>query len=104
MHSNSHLGTSMAAMCHVAAASPRLSFDCDTHYPWSTKEIVKGGRFKFKDGKLPVPEGPGLGVELDYEALADLHSLYQKAMVSDRNDTEEMLKYVPDYVRKVPRW
>lgn len=104
MHSNSHLGISLAAMCHVAAASPQLKYDCDTHYPWSTKEIIKGGRPKFIDGKLQVPEGPGLGVELDYEALEDLHQLYNKAMVSDRNDTDEMLKYVPDYVRKVPRW
>jgi len=104
MHSNSHLGISLAAMCHVAAASPQLNYDSDTHYPWSTKEIVKGGRFKFVDGKLRVPEGPGLGVELDYDALAELHALYQEAMVSDRDDTDEMLKYVPDYVRKVPRW
>jgi glucarate dehydratase len=104
MHSNSHLGISLAAMCHVSAASPRLAHDSDTHYPWSTKEIIKGGRPKFVDGKLRLPEGPGLGVELDYSALEDLHNLYNQAMVSDRNDTDEMLKYVPDYVRKVPRW
>ncbi|MEO0911791.1 MAG: enolase C-terminal domain-like protein [Pseudomonadota bacterium] len=104
MHSNSHLGISLAAMCHVAAATPNLTYDCDTHYPWSTKEIVKGGRPVFRDGKLRVPEGPGLGVELDREALADLHDLYRRAMIRDRDDTDEMLKYVPDYVRKVPRW
>lgn len=104
MHSNSHLGISLAAMCHVAAASPQLTYDCDTHYPWSTKEIIKGGRPEFKNGKLRVPEGPGLGVELDYDALEELNGIYKKAMVSDRDDTDEMLKYVPDYVRKVPRW
>lgn len=104
MHSNSHLGISLAAMCHVAAATPNLTYDCDTHYPWSAKEIIKGGRPKFKDGTLQVPDGAGLGVELDHEALADLHSLYNRAMVQDRDDTDEMLKYVPDYVRKVPRW
>ena len=104
MHSNSHLGISLAAMCHVAAATPNLTYDCDTHYPWSTKEIITGGRPSFKDGTLQVPEGPGLGVDLDHEALADLHALYHRAMVVDRNDTEEILKYVPDYVRKVPRW
>lgn len=104
MHSNSHLGISLAAMCHVAAATPNLTYDCDTHYPWSTKEIVKGGRPAFRDGALPVPEGPGLGVELDHDAVAELHALYHRAMVADRDDTDEMLKYVPDYVRKVPRW
>ena len=104
MHSNSHLGISLAAMCHVAAATPNLTYDCDTHYPWSTREIVKGGRPTFRDGTLQVPEGPGLGVELDHEAVADLHGLYNAAMVQDRDDTDEMLKYVPDFVRKVPRW
>ena len=104
MHSNSHLGISLAAMCHVAAATPNLTYDCDTHYPWSTKEIVKGGRPTFKDGTLQVPEGPGLGVELDHEMIAELHELYNQAMINDRDDTDEMLKYIPDYVRKVPRW
>ncbi len=104
MHSNSHLGISLAAMCHVAAATPNLTFDCDTHYPWYDKEIIKGGRLTFKDGALRVPEGPGLGVELDYDALAEQHDLYKRAMVRDRDDTDEMLKYRPDFVRKVPRW
>lgn len=104
MHSNSHLGISLAAMCHVAAATPNLTYDCDTHYPWSSKEIIKGGRPTFRDGALQVPEGPGLGVEIDHEAVAELHDLYIRAMVKDRDDTDEMLKYVPDFVRKVPRW
>jgi glucarate dehydratase len=104
MHSNSHLGISLAAMCHVAAATPNLTYDCDTHYPWSTKEIIKGGRPTFRDGKLRVPEGPGLGVELDHESVASLHALYNQAMVKDRDDTDEMRKYIPDYIRKVPRW
>lgn len=104
MHSNSHLGISLAAMCHVAAATPNLTYDCDTHYPWSQKEIVKGGPPKFVDGALQVPEGPGLGVELDEDALADLHDLYLASQVKDRDDTEEIKKYLPDFVRKVPRW
>ncbi|MFD1881385.1 enolase C-terminal domain-like protein [Paracoccus pacificus] len=104
MHSNSHLGISLAAMCHVAAATPNLSYDCDTHYPWSTREIIKGGRPRFTDGAVRVPEGPGLGVELDDVAVAELHDLYQRAMVADRDDTDEMLKYIPNFVRKVPRW
>jgi len=65
---------------------------------------VKGGRAVFKNGMLRVPEGPGLGVELDQEALAELHALYNAQMVVDRDDTDEMLKYVPNYERVVPRW
>ncbi|UXN72347.1 glucarate dehydratase [Devosia sp. A8/3-2] len=33
MHSNSHLRITTAAMTHVAAATPNLGYDCDTHYP-----------------------------------------------------------------------
>ena len=104
MHSNSHLGISLAAMCHVAAATPNLTYDCDTHYPWSTREIIAGGRPTFRNGALQVPEGPGLGIELDHDAVAELHALYNAAMVQDRDDTDEMLKYAPDFVREVPRW
>ena len=36
MHSNSHLGVSLMAMTHAAAACPNLTYACDTHYPWQT--------------------------------------------------------------------
>lgn len=104
MHSNSHLGISLAAMTHLAATTPNLTYDCDTHYPWLDVDIVKGGKRGFEDGTLTVPDGPGLGVEIDEEALATLNSLYETSGVTDRDDTHEMRKYVPDYERKVPRW
>ncbi len=37
MHSNSHLGISLAAMVHLAASSENLTYACDTHYPWKTR-------------------------------------------------------------------
>lgn len=79
-------------------------YDCDTHYYWSIKEIIKGGRPEFKNGTLKVPAGSGLSIELDEEAVAELHELCNTAIVQGRDDTDEMLKYVPHYVRKVPRW
>jgi len=36
MHSNSHLGISLAAMVHLGAATPNLGYACDTHWPWKT--------------------------------------------------------------------
>ncbi len=58
MHSNSHLGVSLMAMTHVAAACPNLTFACDTHYPWQTEkdEIVEGGRIRFENGAVADPE------------------------------------------------
>jgi glucarate dehydratase len=104
MHSNSHLGISLAAMAHVAAATPNLSYDADTHYPWARHDIVKGGPARFRDGALRVPSGPGLGVEFDPELLARHHRLYLEAGVTDRDDTDEIRKYLPDFVRQVPKW
>ena len=61
MHSNSHLGISLAAMVHLAGATPNLTYACDTHWPWKTEEIVKPGALEFVDGSVPVPTTPGLG-------------------------------------------
>ena len=61
MHSNSHIGISLAAMTHLAAAVPNLTYACDTHYPWQSEEVIVGGRLKFEDGALAVPSGAGAG-------------------------------------------
>lgn len=104
MHSNSHLGITLAAMTHVAAATTNLSFDCDTHYPWTGVDVIEGAPFKFVDGKLDVPAGPGLGVTLDRQKLACLAALYEKAATKERDDTAYMKQFDPAYERLVPRW
>lgn len=97
MHSNSHLGISLAAMTHLAAATPNLTYDCDTHYPWAVDEVIEGGKMVFRDGSLAVPEGPGLGVTLDRVALARLHRNYLDAGLTARDDAAEMKKHWPDW-------
>lgn len=104
MHSNTHLGISLAAMVHVAAATPNLTYDCDTHYPWTSHDIIKGGKLPFDKGTIKVPDGPGLGVEIDPDALAEFHDFYRSQDLRDREDTDEMRKYISDYERVVPRW
>lgn len=71
-HSNNHLGISMAIMTHMNCAISRVTYDADTHYPWTTEDIIKGPMLEFKDGKMPLPEGPGLGVEIDQDKMARL--------------------------------
>ena len=53
---------------------------------------------------LPVPTGPGLGVALDQDRVAELHEAYLAQTQKDRVDTDEIKRYIPDYVRMVPRW
>ena len=104
MHSNSHLGISLAAMVHLAAAVPSLSYACDTHWPWKTEDVVAGTPFTFAGGALGVPRGPGLGVELDRDALARLHEQYLACGLRNRDDTGYMQRVVPGYQRVQPRW
>jgi glucarate dehydratase len=105
MHSNSHLGISLAAMTHLAAATPNLRYACDTHYPWNgVDDVVKPGALSFVDGAVPVPAGPGLGVELDRDALALAHQRFLDTNIRTRDDTGYMRKVDPSYERKTPRW
>jgi glucarate dehydratase len=107
MHSNSHLGVSLMAMTHVAAACPNLTYACDTHYPWQTAkdEIVAGGRIPFVEGAVEIPDKPGLGVELDYDQVARGRERYEKIPYRKRDDEAEMRKHVdPDWRRVLPRW
>jgi len=104
MHSNSHLGISLAAMVQLAAAVPNLTYACDTHWPWKTEDVVAGEPFTFRAGALAVPSGPGLGVELDRDALARLNEQYLRCGLRNRDDTGYMQRVVPGYERRQPRW
>ncbi|MFF1303280.1 glucarate dehydratase family protein [Streptomyces sp. NPDC058307] len=105
MHSNSHLGISLAAMTHVAAAIPNLDHSCDTHYPWnSADDVIVPGVLELRDGEVKVPTGPGLGVELDHAALDRLHRLYLESGVRSRDDTGYLRRFQPDYELRLPRW
>jgi glucarate dehydratase len=104
MHSNSHLGISLAAMVHLAGATPNLTYACDTHWPWKNEEVVKAGALSFADGAVAVPTGPGLGVEIDEDALAALHEQYVRSGIRDRDDTGYMKSVDPAFEAANPRW
>lgn len=104
MHSNNHAGISLAAMTHLGAAMPNLSYALDTHYPWQYDEIIVGGRTKIEGGCVTLPKGPGLGVELDRAALAKAHATYLRAGIKERDDVSEMKRRNPDWKFMAVRW
>lgn len=104
MHSNSHLGISLAAMVHLAGATPNLTYACDTHWPWKTEDVVKPGVLSIRDGAVAVPTTPGLGVEIDDDALAALHEQYVTCGIRDRDDTGYMQSIEPTFEAASPRW
>ena len=104
MHSNNHGGISLAAMTHLGAAMPNLSYALDTHYPWQWEDVIVGGRMKIEGGCVTLPKGAGLGVELDRAALARAADNYRRCGLTERNDEPEMQKKVPGWKFKATRW
>ncbi|GAB3755365.1 glucarate dehydratase family protein [Microlunatus parietis] len=105
MHSNSHLGISLAAMTHLGAAIRNLGYACDTHYPWnSDDDVIKNGPLEFAGGTLAIPDGPGLGVELDHDKLAARHEDFLASGRSQRDDTAYLRRVQPDYDPTLPRF
>ena len=104
MHSNSHLGISLAAMTQVGATLPNLTYAADSHYPWQVDEVIEGGKLRFEGGALAIPPGPGLGVTLDRGALAALHANFVACGIRRREDGKEMRKHQPDWQGARPRF
>lgn len=103
MHSNTHLGISLAAMTQLAAAIPNLTYACDTHRPWNAADVVVAPPV-IVDGAVTVSDTPGLGVDLDVNALAELHENYLRAGITRRDDGAYMRRYRPDFRQPVGTW
>ncbi|MFF0787816.1 glucarate dehydratase family protein [Streptomyces spiralis] len=106
MHSNTHLGISLAAMTHVASTVPNLHHACDSHYPWQSEDVLTE-RLTFEGGRVAVSDAPGLGVALDRDELARLHRRWaaDDGSLRDRDDAAAMRIAQPGWVTPaVPRW
>jgi len=76
LHSGAEFGISQAAALHLLASVPNLSAAADSHYHHLTDDILVGGKLQYTpNGGMLVPQGPGLGVELDRDKLAKYHEL-----------------------------
>ena len=104
MHSNSHLGISLAAMAHLAAATPNLTYDCDTHFPWQDGHDLLVEPLAFEAGAVEVPKAPGLGIEVDRAKLAQMRGAYLACGLTERDDEIEMRKVRPGWSFQATRW
>lgn len=100
-HSNSHTGVSMAAMIHLAALLPQLTLASDTHYPWlvDDAELLVGGKLPIVGGRMRIPPGPGLGIEVDRDRLARAAERYRRCPMRDRDDAATMQLVEPGWKR-----
>jgi glucarate dehydratase len=78
VHSSGELGIQLATMLHLGAVTPNLSFSADAHYHHLTDDIIQGGKFKYENGKINVPDDVGLGVTLDRDKLNEYAELYKE--------------------------
>jgi glucarate dehydratase len=89
-HSNNHFDISLAMFTHVAAAAPGRVTAIDTHWIWQDGQRLTKEPLKIADGKIKVPEGPGLGVEVDMEQIERAHALYNTMELGARDDAKAM--------------
>lgn len=78
VHSSGELGIQLATMLHLGAVLPNLSFAADAHYHHLADDIIVGGKLKYQQGAIAVPDGPGLGVQLDRDKLSEYAELYRR--------------------------
>jgi glucarate dehydratase len=69
-------GICTAAYLHMSAAMPWIHEPSQSLFRWQIGDVIEGGPFRQTNNVIPVPEGPGLGVTLDRQALQRWHRHY----------------------------
>ena len=96
-HSNNHFDISLAMFTHVAAAAPGKVTAIDTHWIWQDGQRLTKEPLQIIDGRLRVPDRPGLGVEIDMEQIERAHALYNTMGLGARDDAKAMQFLVPGW-------
>jgi glucarate dehydratase len=103
-HSNNHMDISLAMVTHVGAAAPGRVTAIDTHWIWQDGQRLTKEPLRIVDGKIRLPERPGLGIELDMGQVELAHAAYKKLGDGERNDADAMQFLIPGWTfdRKRP--
>ena len=96
-HSNNHFDISLAMFTHVAAAAPGKVTAIDTHWIWQDGQRVTKEPFRIVNGRVDLPEKPGLGVEIDEAKLSEAHELYKEHGLGARDDAAAMQFLIPGW-------
>ena len=96
-HSNNHFDISLAMFVQVAAAAPGRITAVDTHWIWQDGQRLTREPLRIRAGEVALPARPGLGVELDEQALEAAHALYLQHGLGARDDAIAMQYLVPGW-------
>ncbi len=84
LRSDGELGISTAAMLHLVASTPYMSYPNQSLIHYLTDDIIKN-KFLLQGGCIEVPKKPGLGVEIDEDKVKLYEELYRKEGPYDWN-------------------
>ena len=96
-HSNNHFDVSLAMFTHVAAAAPGKVTAIDTHWIWQDGQHLTRNPFQIVNGRVALPKKPGLGIELDMDAVEKAHRLYLAHGLGSRDDAVGMQHMIPNW-------
>lgn len=97
-HSNNHFDISLAMFTHVAAAVPGNPTAIDTHWIWQEGDCrLTQQPLEIIQGKITVPDKPGLGITLDWDQLHRAHEYFKKLPDGARNDAIPMQYLIPGW-------
>ncbi|WP_104180438.1 enolase C-terminal domain-like protein [Arthrobacter sp. B0490] len=96
-HSNNHFDISLAMFTHVGAAAPGRVTALDTHWIWQDGQPLTKQPLRIRGGYIDVPKAPGLGIELDRDALRTAHDLYLQHALDARDDSVGMQFLLPGW-------
>ncbi len=97
-HAGWELSIATYAILHIIASTPNFIFSNQTYYMYLKDDIRKGGKLDFHNGTMTVPEGSGLGIELDRKKIqkyADLYKSQGGYSIYETPKREMMKKILP---------
>jgi L-Ala-D/L-Glu epimerase len=100
VHSNVEAGIGTAAAVHLAAACVNCTYANQTEYQFAAKDVL-AQRLVLRNGSIAVPDGPGLGVTVDEDAVAALAEDFRRTPTGEKEVTRDELAggdwFLPDY-------
>jgi len=96
-HSNNHFDVSLAMFTHVAAAAPGQVTAIDTHWIWQDGQRLTREPMAIRGGRLNVSDRPGLGIEIDMDAVQSANALHREIGAGARDDSVGMKFLIPDW-------
>jgi glucarate dehydratase len=96
-HSNNHFDISLAMFAHVAAAAPGKITAIDTHWIWQDGQRLTKDPLIIQNGRLAVPDRPGLGIEVDMAQIERANALHRQLDSGARDDGRGMQYLVPGW-------